>query len=1326
MITRKLSGDTVKGREVLDQSDLITRPESLVILGEAGMGKTELTVWLNKQIGFVRCTARQLIRSNFTSQFGDASVLVIDALDEVSTRQEGEAVDLVLQALEALKYPRFILSCRAADWRSATAISAIKDHYPSDPLELYLEPFSDSDILVFLGKKLGSVRAAEVLEHFQTKRITDLLGNPQTLRMISEVAESGNLPDTVGSLFESFVNLAWSEHNAIKTNTALQVNTTNEVLDALGGGFAALILTGSDSLSRAPRYEANQLGDLHLADVAGLPLVSALPQVLDSRLVKPVGNDRFSYVHRRIGEFLGARWLAREANTERKRRRLLQQLHAYKLVPASLRGIHAWLAWHDKNLALSVISADPMGVIEYGDADNLSIEQGRTLIQSLEILASSNPRFLRGWDTYSLDGIIQPALIEELRRVITTADTSVGLQLLVLEAVVGSPVAPILSADLEKMLLDVGLVYSVRKTAGEALVKLDNVQHWPELLERLRSAGDDDSIQLAVSLLTSLGFNYLDDQKIVDIISAQAGLTICQIPRHAKERVVGLFSKFSREFPDNRLERILDTLSEFAYPLVSDESYDHEDLGDLVLDFVVRRINLGRVDPDKVWHWLELFDHPSAGARQSSLKQLADAFITNHFLRKAIQKKILLEAHDDKTIWQRSFFLTRRSSGLGTSTEDVIGLLNSLDPFNTSDENWRDIVTLARHSETEGQDIRDVARQFLIKRNANPESFSWLDNLTVEVVPEWKIREERRRKIADARREKEWNSHRLEFSKHIDKMRNGDYGSLVNPAKAYLKLFNDIGDDVPANERIGRWLGAEIANAAHSGFLKFLVRENPQPTAKEVAESFAKNLHWDASYIVVAGLAELYRSGEKFQKVSDEPMLVAFYELQQSQIDSHAEISGLSDAISDEIKRRGLWLSAIRGWIEPQLNENRSNVDGLYSLMRKDDSPYVTALASEWLEKYSNVSGEAELELIDRLIRFKEWPQLRSLTAVRRAVFSLSEERRRTWDAIFLLAEFEQASDVIQSIDVERELLWHLRARSGDNRNYNASVELTPKQLAWIIGTFRRLWPAEYRPSGVSSGDTNPWDASDYLGTLIARLGDQVSDEAALLLTELRDAPKDDYTHSLLMIMAEQEKKRVESLYKPATLESLSALVRDEAPVDAISLKAVVLEEIYILQHQLLAGGDPAEPLRGFYENGMPRDEEPCRDHLLLLLRGRIPFNIDLRPEAHAADDKEIDIACSLGPDLMIPIEVKGQWHPDLWTSADTQLARLYSSDWRADRRGIYLVLWFGDTGKKLKSPPKGLSKPTDPEGLRQMLIEQSQASKTGLVDIVVMDLTKS
>ncbi len=175
----------------------------------------------------------------------DATTFVIDAIDELSVQNEGDAVDAVLKALEKAKFPNFVIACRVADWRSATSTQAVVDSYGANPLELFLEPILRDEALALLSQDIGRPRAG--------------------------------------------------------------------------------------------------------------------------------------------------RWLSQQADTERKRRRLLRLFHGHGLVPTNLRGVHAWLAG-DPRFTPSVIEADPMGVVEYGDTDELSVDQTRTLLKALHELSNRDPR----------------------------------------------------------------------------------------------------------------------------------------------------------------------------------------------------------------------------------------------------------------------------------------------------------------------------------------------------------------------------------------------------------------------------------------------------------------------------------------------------------------------------------------------------------------------------------------------------------------------------------------------------------------------------------------------------------------------------------------------------------------------------------------------------------------------------------------------------------------------------------------------------------------------------------------------------------------------
>ena len=224
-------------------------------------------------------------------------------------------------------------------------------------------------------------------------------------------------------------------------------------------------------------------------------------------------------------------------------------------------------------------------------------------------------------------------------------------------------------------------------------------------------------------------------------------------------------------------------------------------------------------------------------------------------------------------------------------------------------------------------------------------------------------------------------------------------------------------------------------------------------------------------------------------------------------------------------------------------------------------------------------------------------------------------------------------------------------------------------------------------------------------------------------LERLQSEQSDGYTESIKTAIAERSRQLVEAAYVPPGLQEIKAVIADSAPATNRDLLAFMLEEFETVQKKIIS--DDVDSWLGFYDDeNVPYGEERCRDYLLTLLR-QGEKGVVLDPERHVAADKRVDITCSVGT-LRLPIEIKGQWHRDLWTAADIQLDGLYTPDWQAGGLGIYLVLWFGNTAtKKLYGSSKGKPKPSTPEELREQLIGQSSAAREGRVEVVVLDIAR-
>lgn len=1286
----------------------------IVVLGEPGMGKTELLKELSAKGDNAFCRAQQLInKPRPETLLGDKERLIIDALDEVSAQSDGDAVNLVLRKLGELDFPPFIISCRVADWRAAISAQAIADQYDNvTPLEVHLTPLDKDEQYELLTQLLigDAKRARMLLDHFVRFGL-DFLGNPQTLKLIAALPKDRLLPATSGALFESAIDTLRKEHNRLKTELPHDV-----VLDAAGAAFSALILTSNSRITNQPS------GTIDTADKA-LPLAEV--EAFDHGHVHLAANtklfttdlDGLTYTHRRIGEFVGARWLAARADTRAKRQRLLGLFRSQGLVPASLRGLHAWLA-RDPQLAEAVINADPMGVVEYGDAEALAPEQARRLFTALERLSANNPRF-SGWQEYRAAALVTPPLMSEVARVISNSGAEFGLRAFLLQQLKGAPTAESQRTLLRELMLDEAEPYGIRHESARVLAALGD-ENWPALLEQLRLQVRTDALRLAHELLDDIGVDTFNDEQIVAIILARDGLSVCPIRAESESTTVFGFYRLAKHVPIARLDGLLDLLAAQAVALLPEHTgIEENDLTDLQYALVLKRLkDGGPVNSLRLWQWLEPFDEQTSYRRDHG-KEIEAWLKANPSVRQAIQRHILIDKVGDQNIWQRALPLHRGVIDLYPTQAETISLLQTLNSNDRTDERWREIIMLGRTWGEEGKSLREAAKSFA---QHNPDLLTWIADLAERKIPKWERKQQENKRQRRAKQAAKFAEHRRDFVANIDRVESGQYSWILSPAQAYLKRFRDVGDGAHAHDRVAEWLGEEIAAAACIGFEAFLQACPPRPSAKTIALSYTQSKRWPSGDIIVAALAERARTlSEPFEGVSSERLAAGLFECWHTGIDDHAGLQELAPKIEVELKRRERWKQVVRLYIEPQLRRRVQHVDHLWAFMRSDDGGFGADLAENWLACYPDMSSEAEVEMIDRLLRTNRRHSLRSLVADRQSR-EISNERRLNWEAVALLIDFEAAKERLGDV-IEPELLWHIQARTDHGRhNKEIGMFLSVDQLVWMIAIFREQWPEVNRPVGITTGDTNPWDASQYIRTLITRLGNDISTKAVTALTALKDAPADDYTWALRMVSAEQRQKQADESYTSPTLDQIKRILDDGPPNSVADLRAIVAEELRELGRRL-RGSSEDEIDMYWTDDGVPRTENRCRDRTVSLLRGHLaPLSIYPTDEADMPQDKRADIVFQYDA-LLLPLEAKRQQHRDLWNAIDGQLEAFYTGHWQAEGQGLFLVFWFG-SGYQVPTPPEGGAKPTSADDLQNKL-EKHSSVKAGRVEVIVLDLSR-
>jgi hypothetical protein len=1330
-IERSLTYTDPRGEERwLAEGEVGQATAPTVVLGEPGMGKTALMTKLGQRPGFHYVTARGLLRR--VPELGDGAVLVIDALDEVAAARDEDPVHQVLARLAELGSPRFVLACRAADWRGAIGRHDIEEDYGQPPLELRLAPLTRDNALDYLAATLGAAKAEAVIEELEKRSLESLFGNPLMLSLVARQAQAGPLPPTRAELLDQSCRLLGAEQNVRRGRSRLANISPASAMSAAGAAFAALLLTGSEAVCRDPPGRRSP-SDLHVAELADLPEAGDLDTVLLSNLFQPLGGEgeRFVPRHRAIAEFLGAQWLAARIDSASVRR-ILGLMTLNGGVPASLRGLHAWLARFSPDAAPQVIDTDPYGVLRYGDADQLSPTNGRRLLAALGRLAVQNPWFRSGsWSRQSADGLAQPALAPDIRRLLTAPETSFQLRSILLDAVQGSQIVQTLAPDLWDMVRSREghrFNFAERSAAADALIALGGDQDWHGLIEQLHLLSSEDDRRLALELMTDIGPEHFEASLIVRAALAFLGLLPDVAEPQEAIDTIGPLHLLATKISAAQAQQVLDGLIAYAPSKQGLEWEARSALTDFVDLLVARRLEAGPVEPLDLLAWLRLARSREGryGDRQKSISQ----FLLDHTdIRRAIQRHVLLVETDHDHVWGRSWRLSEIDPAFHPSADDVAALLTSQALSDRSRpevrEAWRDVVRLAARQEGAPAQVLAVAEPFA---RGDAELETYLREISNPPVPAWQLKDAARKKADAEAREIRWVKHRQEFADNIDKVRAGELSWIVPPARAYFGRFNDMDEALSPPDRISAWLGPDLVEPVLSGLEAVLHRQD-LPGAQAISDSYVESRRWTVVEPILAAVCERARLGKDLADLPDDVLLSARVGLVFEHVEDKLGAPRMQELLDAALQARpGLHERYARMLIEPQLAAGTSHVRGLYQLTRpKAPDPVVSRLAVEWLARFTHQDVSGEHELVGYLIGVGDWAALREVTRARQAAGFKDDDQRLAWLATASLVDFHNArAELDAAAQAHPELLWLIRNRGWPERTADWAPQYgDPVRLQWIVTTFRGLWTFETHPSGSSMGDQNAWDATDFLASVIRRLAADTSDAAVDALVTLRDAPSDGYTALLKSNSVEQRQAKLEAEFQPASLDKVLAVVRLEPPRSAADLQALTLDILERYQARLL--GDDVGRVKLFYGPDGPLDENSCRDRLAMQLADQMPFGIELVPERQMPQGRRADLVVALGG-VQLPIEVKGQWNRQLWTAADQQLDALYAKDWRAEGVGIYLVFWFGAAmprPRQLQSPPPPAVPPATAQDLKRALIELIPESRRGAIEVVVLDLSR-
>mgnify|MGYP003809217195 CR=1 FL=1 len=1327
--------DEASEGEIFD-SDLLSLERSVVVLGEPGMGKSELIGELGRTGGVAPVSAPRFMLSKNPGGYVTAGrPLLIDGLDEAIARDEKDAVDRVLAQLEDAGCPRFVLSCRSREWQSRS-LRSLKEIYGAEPLVVLIEDFTREEASAFWLSRGYTSSVDPILDGLDEQGLSDLYRNPLTLSLLGRVADSGKpLPATRAELFGHVCELIWREENDARQNTQLAQIGQEQALSSAGACMAAMVFGGVDAI-RLGGIAERQDGEVWIGDLESLPNGAHARSVVASKLFKNVGVGRAAPIHRVIAECLGARWLAARATTSISRRRLLAQFHGGGAVPSSLRGLHAWLAFHSPHLSMRIIAADPFGLLRYGETGLLDVAQAAALLDALERLARVDPYFrAQDWDARSAKGLAQTSLASRIDAILADAGSNFHLRTLLLEAIKDTPLALSLSAILEKLVFDDTRNYGERDEALEAVFAHRSRQFWQIAAQTLVDQASENSARLAGRLIKMLRYDVADDL-LASTLLAEIGLQASQFPR-ASERQPIRFRRFETlvsELTPSRSKTLLGIISSRVPPRAIEDHDSRRNLSEILALLLLRALRGGAIelrDVPSVWAWLGQINERSS-ADKETLEQIREAFDGRDELRRRVQRYGIWTAFRSKPLWQADHRLHMRAIGLAGNAEDVAYFLREVAAKRSRSRrarsDWSDLVLLGVRTGKDNGEVLAAARAFpafgLKERAA-------IRRATHPSKPPWKIRQEAEDAARRARDEADHQQAIAQFTAIVPKIKAGDIDATLNPAKFYLgvQITARTQEKMPPEERLVAVFNEPLAKEFAVGF-EATLHKSDLPTMQQIADSHLQGRIWNVAYPLVAGLLRRHRSDEGFSGVSPDTLMKALLicmqqrGLSRDDDNDHLRVALEQAAAPQLADKRAL----LRSWIEPYFSiclSPHHELTVIEHMPLWNDA--MASLAREWLLGYPEMPVDAEMDLVNALARAGESSVIVEVAKARDAGIYREDDQALAWLAIDVAYRFEAVRPELANVSRDHpQFLWHLRDRLQMKRR-GPLVDAGLEVYAWIVSEFRSAFP-HTTISGLSSGDKNAFDATDFLVGLASAIAGRTSDQAAQLMAELVAMPSDTYSDVFRHLAAEQSQKQAEESFAPLPPVELSAILTSGAPSNIDDLRSVVGEELAEAQKVLF--GDDLDQVRDFWtDQNIPRDENRCRDRLAALIQGPLfdSYGVSRMTEADMPQSKRADLAFARGP-KQLPMEVKGQWHPHVWDAASSQLASQYLIDWRSEGRGIYCVLWFGDvptaTGRRLKPPPSGVASPLSPEQMREAIIALIPEARRPFIDVFVLDLS--
>ena len=1350
-----------------------------VLLGDPGAGKTTAFEMEREALGENACKIdardfRTFDPKNHPEWRG--KTLFIDGLDEVraGSSDANTPFDEIRNRLDTLGKPPFRLSCREADWLGANDRDRLEYVSPDSAVTvLRLDPLTDPDVVSILDN-LGIKNPHVFISSARENGADGLLYNPQTLELLAEVVgDGGQWPASRKELFEEACDKMVREHNK-RHKAAKALSNPPEparLLDAAGRLCAVQLISGAAGWTLHGEEDAAYPEP---DKCQGYPL-EVLRSALGTKLFKAVsGDNRFISIHRHIAEFLAARHLAGVIEAGVPARRIITLITGKDgMVVTEMRGLSGWLAAHCEDVRAGLIEQDPIGVGLYGNIPEFSLQEKRALLLALNREASRPGSYVWKWDT-AFRALATPELESDIKRVLTNSSREaehqrvVGFVLGVLET---DGFLPRLSGIFLQMVRDNMWWPDVNALALDAFLKNcpdseDKVSQLKGLLADIKdgSVSDPDNELLGTLLLHLYPRDLLPSEVWEYFFATSERLFFGRHYRFWASHLVAVSS-------DEQVAELLDGLSaqisiwyaalngshaaDSADPISYEDFlnvYPPHSLERLPVNLLARGLKAhgDRIDAKHLYDWLGVGLAGGRGSGSSGQKALSEIrlWMEHH---SEVQKEVISEglercsaSDSDKDfdictlrIWKRLYGASRPPDYGLWCLEQAVALEDTSPHIAEHLLGWAFLAC-------DDPDINEgLSLEVLKELTRKSETLrAHLDRLLApRPISPWKQerREQEKKYAEEARQEKEKLLAYVRSNEAALRENRAIPYLLHQIARAYFGVFaKSSGCNGP--EAVKQWLHGDrnLTDAALQGLRGVMDREDV-PDVEEILDLYERNYRHYLVWPFLVGLVEVKRTAPE-----DDALQWGDDRIRKAVMFWYC--ASYSNDLPQWYERLLLARPEIVAEVQVQFAisafRNGSSVYELYALAHRPNHAQAAKHASlPLLRAFPVRCTLKQVQSLDYLlwaaIRHADRTSLAKLIERKRSLTSMNVAQRIRWLAAGTIIAPEAfggaLEDFVQAQKRRIRSLWEF-IDSGVKIEFafrDLDISVMEFLIRLVGGHFGpKSWGNLDAPLGEMTLVTPEMKASDFVSKQIPWLAKSPEEEASDALTNLLDNPAlERWRDTLKQAQDNQRTIRRDAGYRHPDIKRICETLDDGTPANPADLAALLIDRLCELVEQIRTGN--TDDWRQYWNTGkggqsdFPKHEDLCRDALLSDLQQRLPQGVDAQREGSYANDKRADIRVSCthasAGYFQVPVEVKKNSHPKLWSAIHEQLIAKYTIDPDTDGYGIYLVFWFGKEDTKT---PHKRGYPADAEEMKKWLEDSLSPEEARKISVCVIDVS--